>query len=91
MLGKAVLGVASFLGFGRGPYIAAEAFSGGFRATFLMGASSILDWDSIIMAVSGLWMLIVFYGVVYALLNGFSTDFFILLGIGGALAFVLSS
>lgn len=36
-------------------------------------------------------MLVVFYGIVYALLNGFSTDFFVLLGIGGGLAFVLSS
>jgi hypothetical protein len=42
------------------------------------------------MAVSGLWMLIVFYGIVYALMNDFSTDFFILLGVAGGLAFVLS-
>ena len=44
-----------------------------------------------LMAVSGLWMLVVFYGVVYALLNDFSTDFFVLLGVLGGLAFVLSS
>lgn len=43
------------------------------------------------MAVSGVWMLVVFYGIVYALLNGYSTDFFILLGVAGALGFVLSS
>lgn len=42
------------------------------------------------MAVSGVWMLIVFYGIVYALLNDFNTDFFVLLGVAGALAFVLS-
>lgn len=42
------------------------------------------------MAVSGLWMLVVFYGIVYALLHDFNTDFFVLLGVAGALAFVLS-
>ncbi len=42
------------------------------------------------MAVSGVWMLIVFYGIVYALQEGLSSDFFVLLGVAGGLAFVLS-
>lgn len=42
------------------------------------------------MAVSGLWMIVVFYGIVYMLLNGFHTDFFVLLGVLGGLGFVLS-
>jgi|GEM_PF-3424323 len=61
--------------------------------TFLMRFSSILASRQSVgffMAVSGLWMLVVFYGIVYALLHDFNTDFFVLLGVAGALAFVLS-
>ncbi len=43
------------------------------------------------MAVSGLWMLVVFYGLMYALLNEFSSDFFVALGVLGGLVFVSSS
>ena len=40
------------------------------------------------MAVSGMWLLIVFFGIVYALQRGVSSDFFLILGAVGAVAFV---
>lgn len=43
------------------------------------------------MAVSGMWMLVVFYAIVYALVNEWSTDFFIALAMLGTVAFVTSS
>lgn len=40
------------------------------------------------MAVSGMWLLIVFFGIIYALQQGVSSDLFIIMGAIGAVAFV---
>ncbi len=43
------------------------------------------------MAMSGMWMLVVFYGIIYALTNDFGSDFFIGLAVLGTIAYVTAS
>ena len=42
------------------------------------------------MAVSGVWLLVAFFGILYALQRGVSSDVFLIVAALGALAFVIT-